>query len=404
MIQNKAIEQLRKELSVSLKEQIAEFRQKGVVIWGAGSYGLAFKRFLKDFGVEDSVKCFCDSYTKDGEDQFLSGKNVLSPHEACRMYPNAIYVIASSYRRQILKFIKEDPVLKSIHTFSYNRDPDSPEFQSIIYTSLFLRDVVHQESYVCNYLKFFDYFSSETNKEKLQVQREKILELLDDEVSKKIFKNRVDFFSTGHISCLKGIPVEIPRHEYFDLFEGNIGTNEVFVDCGAYTGDSVSSFVEFVENRYKKVLAFEPDTNNYKVLLNNVDKFKWENVDCIRAATGLSHTYVNFSDDGGAGASLSEGNSKTAKKDLTLQIKLDEYIEEKPTFIKMDIEGAELDCLKGAENVIRTLKPKLAVCLYHKPMDLFEIPLYLKSIVPEYHFVIRQNYHPIFDTVLYAFL
>lgn len=69
----------------------------------------------------------------------------------------------------------------------------------------------------------------------------------------------------------------------------------------------------------------------------------------------------------------------------------------------MDIEGAELDCLKGAEKLIKTLKPKLAICLYHKPMDLFTIPLYLKSIVPQYRFKLRQHHHPIFDTVLYAF-
>ncbi|MGN0909664.1 MAG: FkbM family methyltransferase, partial [Succinivibrio sp.] len=82
--------------------------------------------------------------------------------------------------------------------------------------------------------------------------------------------------------------------------------------------------------------------------------------------------------------------------------KLDDYFFEKPTFIKMDIEGAELDCLKGAERILRELKPKLAICLYHKPFDIFEIPFYLKKIVPEYTFKIRQHQRSFADLVLYA--
>ena len=82
--------------------------------------------------------------------------------------------------------------------------------------------------------------------------------------------------------------------------------------------------------------------------------------------------------------------------------KLDNYIEEQPTFIKMDIEGYELEALKGAEKILKTLKPKLAICIYHKEMDFYEIPLYLKSIVPEYKFKIRQHYDALYDTVLYA--
>lgn len=101
---------------------------------------------------------FCDSYTKDNSDKVLSEVKVCSPHETYRQYPKAIYVVASSYRSQILKFIKDDPILNSIQTFYYNSDPDSCEYQAFIYATIYLREVVHQDSYVCNYLKFFDYF------------------------------------------------------------------------------------------------------------------------------------------------------------------------------------------------------------------------------------------------------
>ncbi|MBQ8024359.1 MAG: FkbM family methyltransferase [Succinivibrio sp.] len=402
---NNGIYQLRKELSSNLESTFTKFKQNGVVIWGTGSSGLAFKRFLEDFDALDALKCFCDSYTKDNSNKVLSEVKVCSPHETYRQYPKAIYVIASSHRREILKFIKDDPILHSIQTFYYNSNPDSCEYQAFIYATIYLRDVVHQDSYVCNYLKFFDYFSADSSTDKINFETKEVLDLFDDEISKTVLKNRIDFFSTGHLSCLKNIPIEQSPYEYFDFFDFKLGSNEVFVDCGAFTGDSISSFIDVVNGKYKSVLAFEPDTKNYKILLNNVDKLKWKNIECVKAATGLIHSYVNFSDDGGAGAALADSkkDSDNVQHDLTLQIKLDEYIDRQPTLIKMDIEGAELDCLKGAEKLIKTLKPKLAICLYHKPMDLFTIPLYLKSIVPQYRFKLRQHHHPIFDTVLYAF-
>ena len=75
---------------------------------------------------------------------------------------------------------------------------------------------------------------------------------------------------------------------------------------------------------------------------------------------------------------------------------------DKVTFIKMDIEGAELEALRGAADVIRRDKPKLAISIYHKPKDYFEIPFFVKELVPEYRLYIRHHKMVYFDTVLYA--
>lgn len=72
------------------------------------------------------------------------------------------------------------------------------------------------------------------------------------------------------------------------------------------------------------------------------------------------------------------------------------------TFIKLDIEGAELEALRGAAETIRRNRPKLAVCVYHKPGDLFKIPLFIKSLVPEYRLYLRQHQPVACETVLYA--
>ena len=215
---NNGIYQLRKELSSNLESTFTKFKQNGVVIWGTGSSGLAFKRFLEDFDALDALKCFCDSYTKDNSNKVLSEVKVCSPHETYRQYPKAIYVIASSHRREILKFIKDDPILHSIQTFYYNSNPDSCEYQAFIYATIYLRDVVHQDSHVCNYLKFFDYFSADSSTDKINFETKEVLDLFDDEISKTVLKNRIDFFSTGHLSCLKNIPIEQSPYEYFDFF------------------------------------------------------------------------------------------------------------------------------------------------------------------------------------------
>lgn len=72
-----------------------------------------------------------------------------------------------------------------------------------------------------------------------------------------------------------------------------------------------------------------------------------------------------------------------------------------PDFIKMDIEGSELDALKGAKNILIKKRPKLAICLYHKNQDMWEIPLYLKEIVPDYNFYCKKS-HPIHEFILFA--
>lgn len=85
-------------------------------------------------------------------------------------------------------------------------------------------------------------------------------------------------------------------------------------------------------------------------------------------------------------------------------VKLDNFIDYHPTLIKMDIEGAELDSLVGASEIIRKYKPKLAICIYHLPFDFYNIPHFLKSLVPEYKFKVRQHERGFCETVLYAYI
>ena len=82
---------------------------------------------------------------------------------------------------------------------------------------------------------------------------------------------------------------------------------------------------------------------------------------------------------------------------------LDQIVGDTPVgFIKMDIEGAELEALRGAEKSLLRDKPLLAICIYHKAGDMLAIMDYLHTLIPEYHFWVR-HYSPFsYETLLYA--
>lgn len=170
---------------------------------------------------------------------------------------------------------------------------------------------------------------------------------------------------------------------------------EVYVDGGAYIGDTIAEFLENVNGKYNKIYAFEPDPVNFDQL--DTMYGSKQNITCVKSGLWSSNSTLKFNDCNTDGSNVSEDGK------ITIDVKsIDECINEKVTYIKMDIEGSELEALKGSEKTIKKYKPKLAICIYHKYDDLWKIPLYIKSIVPEYKMYIRHHALGCSDTVLYA--
>lgn len=242
--------------------------------------------------------------------------------------------------------------------------------------------------------------------EKAQKSRElkKMLDYIDanlaDQESRDIIHNRCKTFLTGDLSYID--KNEINSHSYFSQDFYPISSDEVLFDCGAFTGDTIEDFVTFTNKKYKKIVAFEPDEKNVK-RLNAFVNNKIENVVVIQKATGDKNGKVSFLNNGNMFSKTVD--VKDSSDELSVDIvRLDNYIDYHPTLIKMDIEGAELDSLIGATQIIKTQKPKLAICIYHMPFDFYEIPKFLKSLVPEYKFKVRQHEPGFCETVLYAYL
>lgn len=150
----------------------------------------------------------------------------------------------------------------------------------------------------------------------------------------------------------------------------------------------------------KKIYAFEADPANFEQCRkyyaenNMVDKVEfigkglWDKKSVMRIGSGQSAS------DSSVGLT---GNFTVEVTTLDGEVG-----DDKVTFIKMDIEGAELKALKGAKETIAKNKPRLAICIYHKPEDIYEIPEYILSVVPEYRFWIRHYTSNAWETVLYA--
>jgi FkbM family methyltransferase len=162
----------------------------------------------------------------------------------------------------------------------------------------------------------------------------------------------------------------------------------------------MSEFLKNCNNRFEKMFLFELNKNIYKKLKDNINTYNKEISEKIIANNiGLSdkEDEVYYNDDDTASAIMS--NAEYVGKINTIDNVLkDEDI----SFIKMDIEGAEMSAIYGAEKTIKRCKPKLAICIYHSAEDLWRIPLYIKDMIPEYDIFIRHHTNMLIETVCYA--
>lgn len=190
--------------------------------------------------------------------------------------------------------------------------------------------------------------------------------------------------------------------QYFDLKELPRVGNEVFVDCGACDGMSSVSFINWCNSNYE-LICFEPDAVNIDKIKRNFTSRDITNYKIIDKGLWSHKTVLNFCSNGNANSCIYEGEfvgANVVKLDVT---SMDEELMDTPvSFIKMDIEGSELETIKGAKNIIKEYKPKLAICIYHKNEDIWQIPITILRIRNDYKFYIRHYSFGHHETVLYG--
>lgn len=385
---------LKAQLIDRLGKVYLSMKSSNIVIWGTGAYGKWLLSFLTLLGINKKVCCFCDSFHDDSNLDYIENIPVFSPSKSASLFHSATFIIASDYYEEILNSISKSPY-SDIDTFVLDHDNKMLEKQLIYYTNP--PDPIRVVGF--NYTWFHVYDEADKSK-KLKKMLDYTDANLADQESRDIIHNRCKTFLTGDLSYID--KNEINSHSYFSQDFYPISSDEVLFDCGAFTGDTIEDFVTFTNKKYKKIVAFEPDEKNVK-RLNAFINNKIENVVVIQKATGDKNGKVAFLNNGNMFSKTVD--VKDSSDELSVDIvRLDNYIDYHPTLIKMDIEGAELDSLIGATQIIKTLKPKLAICIYHMPFDFYEIPKFLKSLVPEYKFKVRQPESGFCETVLYAYI
>lgn len=188
--------------------------------------------------------------------------------------------------------------------------------------------------------------------------------------------------------------------QYFEFMD-RMPAGGAFIDGGCYDFSTSFAFIDHVQSQYSKIFAFEPDPNNYNHCLGQIHSHHVLGAELIQAGLGKAEQILPFqSDVRDAAASMFDRNGTSFAKVVSLdEIGGDEQV----SFIKLDVEGFELDALMGAEQIIQRDKPLCAISVYHKRGDLLAIMKYLSQIVPEYRFAIRHYTSSLSETVLYAF-
>ncbi len=184
---------------------------------------------------------------------------------------------------------------------------------------------------------------------------------------------------------------------------------DIVIDAGAggensEVEDYIKIFLRYIKDG--KIYAFEPEK---KAFINLYEKYKdYKNVEIINKAVS-NREDTKYIVSKGSATYITDNQLKADDKIETVSI--DNFVKErkikKVDFIKMDIEGSEYKAILGAKETIKKFKPKLAICVYHHPKDLYEIPLLIKNINPEYKIYFRinelVNFNPLVGAKIFAY-
>jgi FkbM family methyltransferase len=223
--------------------------------------------------------------------------------------------------------------------------------------------------------------------------------LLADDASRREYLAQVRWRldpEAGNLPPAAEHPIYFPP-ELFALRQ-----DELFVDCGGYDGDTLRSFLGQVGSRLCGAVVFEPDPENFRRLMACARAQPAEvaaRLELHQAAVGAARAVLRLDTRGSAASSLSGAG------DLDVACRaIDEVVGERAaTFVKMDIEGAELEAIAGARRQIQLHRPLLALSAYHCQDHLWRLPIAVHKLNAGYRFFLRRYSPEAIDAlVLYA--
>jgi FkbM family methyltransferase len=237
-----------------------------------------------------------------------------------------------------------------------------------------------------------------------------------DQKSQVVLDSILMSMMTGVSSFCKDI---MENNQYFATPHFANPYRDIYVDAGAYVGDTIEKFIWASNGAFRKIYAFEPGFRQFVALKNRIERLTKE--------WAIDESQIVIERQGLATSCgvMGYANSSELMQSLNLTTEYTEYHEEnlidrsgnvsvcslddylcgrEVTFIKADVEGMEMDMLHGSQATIKKYKPKLAISVYHYPTDIFEIPEFIHKLNLGYKFAIRHHSPVLMETVLYCWI
>jgi len=378
-----------------------------VVLFGAGSLGRELCAALNGHGVLPA--CFCDSdQSKAGS--VVCGIPVIGLDELRAEHKEAVIVVATrTYSESVTQLLLENGFSRDrivCHATRKNID------LAFLYSNAITQAYV-SELRKCDQSSLLSMLGAG--------RYESAYSLFADHESRDLFIAKLAFivsignvglfgdFITGFSEPFQefGFNSSVAYPESYYYFNNDVlsfSRNEVYVDVGAFDGDTIEAFVQACDKlaiMYEHIYAFEPDPECHRSLLDNTSQYR-----------DVSYHRIGVWSESGIHSFRSSGHSVhdqaaaiSGDGDIRIQVvSLDDFLGETDvSFIKMDPGGNVIPkAIKGAARTIARCKPKLAVGAYHAIQSIYEIPLLVHSICPDYRLYLRHNSYHLCDTVLYA--
>ena len=195
------------------------------------------------------------------------------------------------------------------------------------------------------------------------------------------------------------LPLPVTEKIYFPASLIKLSPDEVFVDCGAYDGDTIRDFLGHSGGHFRRIYAYEADQRNYARLqhfVGGVPGGLRERIEISDKALYEHAGILHFSATGTAAAAVSSQGSEVPC------VALDTELNEPPTYLKMDIEGSEPAALRGARQLIARHVPIISACVYHSQDHLWSVPLQIAAHRVPYRLYLRPHLRESWDLVCYA--
>lgn len=236
---------------------------------------------------------------------------------------------------------------------------------------------------------------------------DEIENVFKDDKSKQVLWAVIKTMQTGdEIYCAN----VCEKDQYFCLSEFTNRGDEVFVDAGAYVGDTIEKFIWKQNGGFRKIFAFEPGIKQFEALGIRLERIlrEWAidnaKVKLYNAALGESNKKSFISSRTELMQSCIRSADQNSSQKINIYTMDELFKDEKISFIKSDIEGSEISMLNGAKETIQRNKPKMALSAYHRPDDLFNILHFCQNTVPEYKFKLRHHSPMLVDTTIYCYI